>query len=236
MRSFTKKTCGAAVKRSAECIGIWLLLLVSTLVFRDPAYGREPQADLKRVLTEWDRRRAGTRTVRYEITGQVMIPKGRHNDSVESTAGKEDLPSEDYVYDKAMTIILDFENNRFRREVRDQIFHGGDLRRFHPQYIIRTFDGTTFKSFTPREENTGNGYTPDQSMSDLYLGGKDLVKYAVIFFTWDEFPVFLAHGILTTAPDPRRGFRATLDPGRIHVQGYAVQDGGERVVLRGCSK
>jgi hypothetical protein len=213
----------------------WISVLSFIYMATSPnlAHPADPLHDLEKILTAWESSRSRIRTVNYEITGTVMVPKGRHNSNLALDSGPRDgdYPSVDYRYVKTANLHVDFENNRFRKEIREEVFHG-NIGNFLPHYCINTFDGRTFKSFSPREDNTNDVFTPSISQPDIIIGGSDLTKHNGPFFHWDEYPVFFAHGIFNTSPDPRRSLRATIEMKQLRVHGYATQDDGRRVVLR----
>jgi hypothetical protein len=219
--------------------GRFTLLSVSVLGMlfcRTLSFAGEAEGDLKRVLNAWEQRRNSTHSIRYEVIGDVVVPKGRHNEDVllETGPATGDYPSSDYRFEKRFNLAVDFDANHFRKELRREIFHG-NLGRYLPQYIINTFDGSAFKGFAPRQENTGNGYTPSLVNPDIALGGTDLTNYSGQFFLWDEYPMFFAHGIFNTAPDAKFSLKKSVDPTLLRVHGHSLQDKQPRVVLRTAS-
>jgi hypothetical protein len=160
------------------------------------------------------------------VKGKTLIAKGRYTTT-------EEFPPKDYQFDVSFVLHLDFETSHYRNETEGEVFDGSEGK-FCPIYRVQTFDGNTFKSFLPREKNTGNGYAPSARQPDLFLGGTDLANYPGPFFEAEQFPVLFAAGMVDSYPDPRKKstMREPLKPNQLSFQGYAVQDERRCVVLR----
>jgi len=194
-------------------------------------YGADSTSDLNRAIAYWARQRTMTQTVRYEITSEVIIPAGRFNEDVERTStANQNVPARDYHYPKKVVLTLDFAKSRYRSEVQDEVFNGSEGL-FHPNFLTKSFDGTIPKALAPRDKNSGNGHIPPETGPELYIGSRDLSTYSGPFFDADLLPVFLSHGFISTAPDPRNLSR-TIECARLSAHGYALQGGEKRLVLR----
>ena len=80
------------VQVAVACIPVLLLP-------RPPARG-EQESELRRTIAEWKQRRDQARSVRYQVSGEVIVPKGRWNKDPDIPAdlkGKGDFPSSDYA-------------------------------------------------------------------------------------------------------------------------------------------
>jgi hypothetical protein len=162
-----------------------------------------------------------------------MVPKGRYNNDVaiENASSRTDYPQSDHWYKKSISLAIDFDKNWFRKEVRGEIFQG-NLGKFIPRYVVTTFDGTVFKSFRPKEDNSNSDFTMPPGDSNITLGSKDLSRYIPNLFSCDLLPVFLAHGVIHPNPDVRPSLKESLDPRELRVHGRGKQDGSDRLVLQ----
>jgi hypothetical protein len=190
--------------------------------------GRDAEADLKRIVEEWDKKRAAAMTVRYEVTGDAVIPKGIYNEDVDLPADqrKGDYPPADHRYEKTIKLALDFGRNHYRREVREQIFNGS-RGKFEPRYAVQTYDGERSRSYFPKSDN------PEKPIGneDINLGSSDLSKFSGTVVEWDELPMLIAHGVIRHQVHPQN-LRATVAADQLRVHGYAVKDSREHLVLR----
>jgi hypothetical protein len=191
------------------------------------SYVQAQNDELRTVTEEWAKKRAFVKNARYEITGEIVVPKGRFNVEL-SGAEKKDYPDADFRFTRTVSLMLDFENNRFKRSIREQVFHADELA-FAPSYRVNSFDGRTFKAFVPREKNRNPESKPSVS-ADVILGSEDLAKYRAPFFAYDEYPIFFSCGIFTTNPRPGQ-LRESMGEKDFRVKGHAVKGGQDCLVL-----
>ncbi|GAF83223.1 unnamed protein product, partial [marine sediment metagenome] len=109
-----------------------------------------------------------------------------------------DVPPEDYKYDFDITLILDFNENRVRREFNREIFYLSEAR-FIPDSEVDLFDGKLFQNYAPLAANTSSRYRPPKYQPELTLVG---TKAPMMFFRTIDKPVFLALGIVPTSKTP----------------------------------
>jgi hypothetical protein len=147
----------------------------------------------------------------------------------------QDYPPAEYHFESKSLVHVDFETSSYRKEVSTEIFNGNDGK-FVPYFREYTFDGSTFKAFTPREKNTGNGYAPGPAQPDIFLGPKDLAKISGPFFEVQELPIVFAGGVIDFYPDPRTGLRAKLEPSDLSFQGYSLHNDRQCCIVRQTSQ
>jgi hypothetical protein len=194
----------------------------------------EPQVDLKRILADWQGRQASLASVRYEVTGKGIVPKGRYTGSsyLPASVRGETLPPEDYVYEKKLTWVVDFIGNRLRKDFKEEEFNG-DVGRFVPSRAIYIYDGAMTKRYFPKEENQIDGQPPDFRIPEL-----GLVKNGnTITYTPADYPIFLAQGIvglvevMSLVPGPEKVL-LPLENLDIKVLGSRFLQGKECLALR----
>lgn len=192
------------------------------------------ESNLTKIVEHWRERRERVRTLRARLVQEVLIPKGSIAPLV-PTAEKGPIPSTDYRFDETVTILLDLESNRFRKERRGQTYQH-DLGRFRPDFEGIIFDGERFSAYFPKEEQVGDGYFPLPTDVDASIGTTDLGDYSTSSaFGVMERPVFWACGIVNIAPDARR-LQESLEPTQLREHGGAVLGERSCVVLRLTSK
>jgi hypothetical protein len=160
-------------------IGHFAIGLLLSIPSSSLAWGGPPEGDLEKLVRDWAHRRDALRSMRWVITGKVLVPKGTY--STKDTI----LPAEDFTYDTKVTWVFDYAANRFRKEVVQQTFNprkGG----FVPSHGTFLFDAatTTTKRFFPREDN------PLQEEGDPQLG---IIAHANrVDYDLSDYPVFLS--------------------------------------------
>ncbi|HEY9870738.1 MAG TPA: hypothetical protein V6D08_16345 [Candidatus Obscuribacterales bacterium] len=141
------------------------------------------------ILADWKHRENAMRSAKYEITGKVVLPKGAYsnNPHLPAHAKNKLIPDKDYVYEKTMLWVIDFANNRLRKDYQDQTFNFTTLK-FHPLAVVQVFDGRMTKRHFPRQSN------PSSSSGYADMG---LVKNGnTVDIVVNDYPVFLARGFI----------------------------------------
>lgn len=203
-------------------IAIALILMSNGI----PASGTEP---FSHIMSDWQNRQHRVRNIKYVLTGEALVPKGKVG---EALMQKGTIPPKDTKYEKTVSLLLDFENDRIRREINANTYDGS-LGHFRPYSRCELFDGKLSKVFMKR-----NPVNPPELEADLYYVGRD--QQGGVHFEFSEFPVFLAHGIVPSGlEDSLVGSMTTpkhllvsLKGEAIHVHGKAIRDQRECVVLR----
>ncbi len=157
-------------------IGLGVLLSCSVL---SPAAGDAPSGEVDAIVKDWTQRRDALHSMRWVITGKVLVPKRTLRDRT--------LPLEDYSYDTRTTWVFDYQVSRCRKEVVQESF---DERTgtFRPNHAIFLFDAgkqTTTRYFPGK----GNPFAEEHGPQ---LG---IVEHANrIDYTLSDYPVFLCQG------------------------------------------
>jgi len=201
----------------------------ASLILAIPSPAQDPKSELASVFAAWERRKTDVRTVRYVVHGKKVFPKGCYSQEPGLPADvKGDVPKEDYIAKTSLWWLVDFQNNRFLRGDRTESFQV-DRATFIPNYIVKVFDGSEFRAFAPREENTSSLYEPSEYQPEIYLGTSGSTHH---FFDAYEWPLLMAHGIITQElPDVRR-WNTPPDRDRFRIHGRAVAAGRPCLVVR----
>lgn len=190
--------------------------------------------DLKKILNDWKVRQASLSSVRYKVSGRGLISKGKFTgdpDLPRNLRGQT-IPPEDHVFEMKLFWLIDFSNNRLRKEFKEEQFNS-DVGIFVPLHRFYIYDGATTKRYIPKEDNQIPGRDWDQRSPELGLGSNG----NTIDYLPSDYPIFLAQGIvgltkiLTRVPGPEK-VRLPLDKLDIEVRGRRVFEGKECVVLR----
>lgn len=221
MRTTNAITCGRS--QIAASFPLALILLTGGM----PAKSAQPA--INQVLTDWQHRQQRVRNVRYVLRGEALVPKGKIGEVLMQEMA---FPKEDTRYEKRLSLLLDFEGDRIRREVSGQAFDA-QLGQFVPYERTELYDGTLSKVFMPR-----NPQNPPELDADLYLIDRD--QQGGVHFELGEFPLFLAHGIVPAElKDSLVGGMTTpkhlllpLKRGAFNIHGRGVRDHRQCLVLR----
>ncbi|MCI0739272.1 MAG: hypothetical protein L0Y72_09535 [Gemmataceae bacterium] len=178
------------------CVPV-ILVLAAASVFAQEKINtqRTPHDELwKKVVQGWSQRRAKTKTVLYKMEGTTLNPKGNLSAAPDfGSAGP--FPREDHVSPLSIHCLLDFENNRARKEKDWQLYYG-PAKNFVRDFRIEVWTGTELKVAFPR----GKHYVhPDVSHADLWVGGQN----TSFFFDFVDWPFFLAHGSIPAQQTPQ---------------------------------
>ena len=180
---------------------------------------------LDQIWKDWQTRYKDHQTVRYEMHGEVLKPRG----GISKDAAHEEyfpkgasgpIPPEDYKYKTRSAILLDLKKGRARREVDQKIYYTSAMC-FVPQWEWDLFDGEKYQLYRPREKNEADYFESYKYEPDLQLYG---TKMLARFFAVPNFPVLFAHGIVPTHLHPalpeNMGKRRDLKEFTVQGRGY----------------
>jgi hypothetical protein len=165
----------------------------------ESAIAQESSHDLKMILSDWQRRRERTRTARYVLEGEMLVPKGAFNGEHElyglPAPELGDIPKADRTLPVKLTLVFDSQNNRLRKEKREQAFRIGPGM-FSPNYCVQVFDGKSTKSYMPKADNESEKFKRGQRDPDLFI-----VKQGVsVGLDFGDYPLLLSQGIVRPWP------------------------------------
>lgn len=211
--------------------------LLAFLLSNGVSLAQEVRKEFQNIIADFKLRQDRARTIRYGLRGQGLIAKGRYSGEISLPPEKKRqvVPEKDFVYEKALTWTLDFENNKLRKEFKEQVFHL-DVGDFVPSYGIYIFDGNTTQRYLPRESNSNKAYSPSQLSPEL-----GLVKNGnTIEYSFADGPVYWALGIMITTSEltGARGpenLRLPFNSRNFRFQGKRITENKECVVLRTVS-
>lgn len=184
------------------------------------SYGQD--AEMKRILDSWEKRQRSIACVKYVAEGTLHIPK----DFIEPG-----LPPEERISPQRRVYYLDFQANRARREERREVHH--DELGFLFATAINMYDGKTFLTYEPKQENYDLQSGKWKYNAELKIQAPHAHAQ---FFEAGDLPVFFAHAnfenrFVPTVGDYRR-LRNPVDRAYYRKQGAAVRDGARCIVLR----
>lgn len=206
----------------------WLLLVAGLLVVpavqgQAPA---EPNALLDKILQDWRTRQQRTKNVLYKTTGTTVFPKGRFtgDPDLPQSVRDETIPKEDHVAEVKYTWLIDFQNNRIRKESSNLGF-SYKKQDFFPVFAVEAFDGQQHNVLSPKP--SGVDYS-SIIWPEFIIQRKD---YS--FLSTADYPVFLAHGVsLLAGQNSLKNLRVPINPKDYYYQGKGEIEGRECVVLR----
>jgi hypothetical protein len=208
-------------------------VMLTTVAFcvmsQNSLLANDDQAILTRIYSDWEHRQKVTKAFKYVFPGETTIPKGKWTGEPElSPDVKGEVPPQDTVVKDMKALLIDFESNMFRDELRTTLFSLTSGKYDHPYSHITVFDGKTARSYRPRAENSNASYKPSEGQPDLWEGA-DLKDST---FRIDELPIFLGHGITPEGLPPAGQPRVPLKVGRFQIQGRGAIEHRECVILR----
>jgi hypothetical protein len=189
------------------------------------------QDKLQAVLDDWTRRQQMMVGVRFVYEGDYLVSKGSltgHPAFDEGVQGE--IPPEDYTYKRRVVLLLDFERNRVRKEIREERPWGGDGR-FYPVFQVQLYDGNSFQEYSPAPENRIGGRPPDRFQVELQL---QTDHYSGFVLENSDFPLLFAHG---SFPSNKAGIspkllRTPIESGWYRFHGEASIEDQPCTILR----
>src|SRR5579871_1879330 len=146
----------------------------------EPPQQRAP-IQLRDIMSALQKRQRAARSVYIKVEGEVLVPRGCFSDAFPGIAQEKGVaPPEDYNYRENISWLLDFENNRVRKETEEELYMD-DKSAFVPRHSLEIYDGKQIKAFTPKNLNTSSKYTPSKYQPDLILQEDQYKKLAISF-------------------------------------------------------
>lgn len=145
------------------------------------------------ILADWEHRRAGLQSAKFELSTKVTIKAG--SKTISQNANAQPLPPMDVTYDEHESILIDLTTatGRIRREVRGkQFMHGGGLDCFRPSVEFQIFDGKAVGFVDPHDENVSEIYTPSITQPEVTIDSEGQLQKML---PTSSFPVFAGLGI-----------------------------------------
>ena len=212
---------------------VWICVLgMNVLILANAASATEPlDPRLEKILADWQKRQNAVESIDYQVEGELKVPKGAYTKlrAVTIRTKKTEIrvaPEEDMSGPVGLNLLLDFANERFRLEKRDQSFHFNSCKLIQ-DVIIYTFDGKEIKSLKPREKNP----TMSPKAPDMGIVSGNVKNF---FFLMDCKPIFFAHGRIYTPTEqivPGQ-MRNKPDLNSLHIHGTAVHEGRSCLIVR----
>lgn len=136
-------------------------------------------------------------TFEYECSGTAFEPRGCMTMDAASLGDypptvQGPLPPEDQLYQTSLQVAADLQNCRMK-QTKDRLSYFPEVGKYVPEFRTMLFDGENSQCYSPRERNTGKGYTPPRYQPDLHLDGRTTGQR---FVHWLEWPILAAHGLL----------------------------------------
>jgi hypothetical protein len=165
------------------------------------------------------------------LKGEGVVPKGTFtgHPGLPERLKNQPVPNQDHVYEIELRSLIDFEQNRIRRELRQSVFNI-DLGLFLPSNGVYVYDGSTSKRYFPKEFNK---YQKDDNVPEVGIArNANTVPCDPV-----DYPIFLSHGIVgfthvfSSSPGPER-FVIPLDASRFTFLERGRHDERECAVLR----
>jgi hypothetical protein len=181
----------------------------------------------ERTLADWRNRMDRVQSVRYTVTGTVETKKEVIADLLKGLAGKKNIviPPESPPSPIKAVVLIDLTKKRFRIDQSETIFSQAS-KRYVPLVKTIAYNGKTYQTAIPREQNESTPSDPD-----VFLSKGDLEQMSVDVFFW---PVFEAHGLVPTVNVPLRPDKLPIqhELDELDARGM-IEHGGRRcAVLR----
>ncbi|MGL4555415.1 MAG: hypothetical protein ACRC33_29965 [Gemmataceae bacterium] len=206
--------------------GAMAVLLTATLALGQPPKSAESQEVVKQVFAAWKARRARVKSVRYEVSGEVIVAKGSNTIGDDGfTPLKVPLPPRDVSTPQSATLLLDFEGQRFAHDQRKSLWHP-DKPSPQRQVTRTTYDGKERWMAWPPGESGRPPSAPDVTVATGNL--------RMAAFTPRDWPMFIAHGYVPTNQTrilPGR-FLPKVNENEFYLHGRGKHAGRDCVVLR----
>jgi hypothetical protein len=205
-----------------------MVILASRLAGQGPVGGQPEDPRLKKIFADWQRRQVHPKGGRYRVAGERVLPKGSFRDD-HGRPYNPVQPPRDVHLKKDWLLLIDFERQRLRLEAEDHAYVrvSGQV---IPEFSVRAFDGTTVRTFRPKERN-GSLNLSNSTDPEFYEATGNL-KMAT--FDAAYWPLFAAHGLLTPV-----GVEITIsnlrwqpDPEMFYIHGEGVHEGRRCLIVR----
>jgi LPXTG-motif cell wall-anchored protein len=170
-----------------------LSVLLSTLAAQPVLSATEDP--LEAILARWQQRQDTIRSVRCAATGTRLVPRNRSAhvaDTIPDLRGKQVPPSDEH-FDISLSMAIDLERNRFRKEKStwELLINAG---RYEPYSTVYFFDGKLPVEYHPRtRQNAPAGKAPRRHYDVLYQTD-NFAEWS--FLSFSDYPVLISCGVL----------------------------------------
>ena len=207
-------------------LGVVVLLVAACSVAgQGQTEPKDKKAIVQQVFDAWKERRTKVKTVRYTVSGEMIIPKGTIPPDGFGPTKAVAMPKANLSSLVKVMMLLDFDKQRYHQDKEESGFNASTSR-LEPQMRTTTFDGKENWEVFPREVNARGPDDPDAVVVTGNFGKSG--------FTAEDWPFFIAHGMVPTTGNhitPGR-FQPKIDQGEFYYHGSAVHAGRNCVVLR----
>jgi hypothetical protein len=203
----------------------YLLGAIGVLLLAHVVFGQGMDQQLDKIAADWAKRQQQVKRVRYRVSGEVLVRR----DSLTDDHGKPFQPAGEPTIKLPFkwTYLLDFQTNRHRLEIDQQMIHIPEVRPIRNASIV-TFDGKNSWGSTLRDENLVRKPTDADIVISSGYFSKQYVEPSM-------FPAFYGHGIVPYAGSDRiYPARLKFEPNTdlLTVHGQVVHEGRPCLVLR----
>ena len=211
------------------------LVVVTSVLVLNSARAAESDMILRKVFADWRARQTAFSSIKIIAKGEGFVPKGAYTalmiDADPEMEHPGEVPRSDYDYEAELTMLVDFDRNWVRREVRGFRVAAKKPTLFYPHYEITLFDGSGLQVYLPREKNTSSVHSPGQLDVELRLKADGYSRH---FFQMTDWPVLFAFGIVKTKNVSLRPqkIRIPLDETFFLVHGRGQNNDRNQVILR----
>jgi hypothetical protein len=209
-------------------------IIVGTFVLSAPlsVTGQTPPTTIEAVLRDWESRRAQVRSIRYELEGDHLFPKGYISTDPYGEPLASPQPTGDTWLPLRRSVTLDFAGGRFRMDVHEPGYCRSQGSFSYDR--TTTFDGADYKVLNPEDPN------PDTAAN---RGKRDLVIISgpgnaeARTFDFAYWPLFEGLGIpqaieILGKRSSAKNLAPAQNPDALNVQGVGVLNGTRCNIIR----
>lgn len=205
-------------------LGIWGFLFTESQVV-----AQKIDARVQQVWANWQKRFERIQCIRYRVSGERIIPKGTLE--LDQFQKPSKTTSREVREPQKVMMLLDFANQRFRKEEDSQVYFE-QANQLTPRVNITVFDGKALTTAYPREANSCAVYKRPENLPDIVISKGNMRGAA---FGVADWPFFAGHGLVSGHVEHY------ILPGRLevrpddelwHVHGEGVHAESKCVVFR----
>lgn len=206
-------------------------LLVSSLVFVSGGLQAEDER-LDQVANDWRKRQQVAETIRYELEGELLRPKGALSPmkvAIEVADPNVDIPEEDRTAPYNILLLVDFAENRMRVEREREILNSGP--EFIKEYIIDLYNGEEFQRYMPLDRNERIAEL-EEAGARMHFELTEITLSAAsgMLREFTERPIYWAHGMVPL-PGPVEQLRQPVDLSGYRIAGETLHEGQQCLIL-----
>jgi hypothetical protein len=183
---------------------------------------------LDKVFADWAARQSRVPSVRYGVTGEVILPRGSFNGVIHGKATGGVVPPRDVHAILKRTFLIDFQRGKYRLDSEEQVYDAASDR-LYPKVFVRVFDGERIKQWRPREQNSSpfSGLGPHDP--EVGTGKGHMSSLEMTYW-----PFFMGHGSIPWLRGPIYPDRLRVLPDQelLSVHGRGVYHDRPCTVLR----